>query len=140
MISHGDDFALDRTGRAAGRRVLIVDDLASNRLVLQMFLEQQGYAADFACDGAEAVSKAGQNRYDAILMDLQMPVVDGYTATERIRATETNHTIIVAVTAAQESGTREKCLAVGMDGHFTKPLDLLQLSAELNQLIVTRRR
>lgn len=122
------------------RRVLIVDDIASNRLMLQLFLEQRGFSTDNACGGEEAIHLAAQTRYDAILMDLQMPVIDGYTAAQRIRASESGsiHTVIVAVTAATENDTREKCLAAGMDGHFMKPLDLARFFTELLSLMTAR--
>lgn len=127
-------------GVSSGRRVLIVDDIASNRLMLQLFLEQQGFATDNATGGEEAVSLAARTRYDAILMDLQMPVIDGYTATQRIRASESGSipTVIVAVTASSENDTREKCLAAGMDGHFMKPLDLASFFTELTNLMAAR--
>ncbi len=122
------------------RRVLIVDDVAANRIMLQMFLEQQGFSADYASGGEEAVNLAARNRYDAILMDLQMPVIDGYTATQRIRIAERpgQRTVIVAVTASGDAATRQKCAAAGMDAHFTKPLQLQKFCTDLTDLIGRR--
>lgn len=107
-------------------RILVVDDLETNRFLLEVFLHRHGYTADFAAGGAEAVRRAGRNAYDAILMDLQMPDIDGYAATKQIRANEPagRRTPIIALTASITRGTREKCLAAGMDEYLTKPLDL----------------
>jgi signal transduction histidine kinase/FixJ family two-component response regulator len=126
--------------RHDSRRILIVDDVAANRLMLQMFLEQQGFHADYACGGEEAIQLATRNRYDAILMDLQMPVVDGFMATRGIRNAESpgERTVIVAVTASGDGITRDKCLAAGMDAHFSKPLDLRQFCTHLTDLIAAR--
>ena len=112
--------------RAKLPRVLIVDDMETNRFLLEVFLRRNGFEPELACGGAEAVRLAAANHYDAILMDLQMPHLDGYTATERIRAAEPpgRRTPIIALTASITKGTREKCLAAGMDEHLTKPLDL----------------
>lgn len=122
------------------RHVLVVDDVAANRVVLQMFLEQQGFTSEQAESGEEAVQMARHTRYDAILMDLQMPGVDGYTAARRIRAAQgpSEHALILAVTACIGDDVRSKCLAAGMDGHFSKPLDLRKFCRTLDELISTR--
>lgn len=106
--------------------ILVVDDMETNRFLLEIFLMRQGFDPELAAGGEEAIRLASQRRYDAILMDLQMPDIDGYTATQRIRAAEPpgQHTPIIALTASIAKGTREKCLAAGMDEHLTKPLDL----------------
>jgi CheY-like chemotaxis protein len=93
-----------------------------------------------ASGGEEAVQLAAANRYDAILMDLQMPRVDGYMATARIRAAEPpgRRTIIIALTASITRGTREQCLAAGMDEHLTKPLELDQFRRVLARLLAAR--
>ncbi len=121
-------------------RVLIVDDVAANRVLLQLFLEQQGFAADQACDGEDAVKLAGKTRYDAILMDLQMPNVDGYMAVRRIRAAETSdhRALILAVTGCVGKETRDRCLAAGMDDYFTKPLELRKFCRTVTQLLAAR--
>jgi CheY-like chemotaxis protein len=118
-------------------RILIVDDLETNRLLLEFFLRHNGFDPHIAPGGEEAVRLAAESHYDAILMDLQMPDVDGYTATKRIRAAEPRgrHTVIIALTASVTRGTREKCLAAGMDEHLTKPLDLRRFKVLLNSLI-----
>ena len=121
-------------------RVLIVDDIAANRVMLQMFLEQHGFAADLANGGEQAVTLAKQCRYDAILMDLNMPDIDGYAAARRIRSTEPagHRALILAVTACMGQETRDRCLAAGMDEHFTKPLELRKFCRTLTQLLAAR--
>ena len=117
-------------------RILVVDDLETNRFQLAIFLKNNGFDPRFATGGAEAVRLAIDSDYDAILMDLQMPDVDGYAATRRIRAMETpgRHTPIIALTASMTKGTREKCLAAGMDEHMTKPLDVRKFRMLLDSL------
>ncbi|PTX91135.1 response regulator [Opitutus sp. ER46] len=119
------------------KRVLIVDDTSANRALLQMFIERLGHIADHAASGDEAVELAARTRYDAILMDLNMPGLDGLAATRRIRAAESGGrpTVIIAVTAMLEHGTRERCLAAGMNEHFEKPVDLRRLARTLNELM-----
>jgi hypothetical protein len=118
-------------------RILVVDDMETNRFLLEVFLRRQGFDPQLAAGGEEAVRLALENQYDAILMDLQMPGIDGYTATKRIRSAESagRRTPIIALTASFAKGTREKCLEAGMDEHLTKPLDLRRFSALLNTLI-----
>jgi signal transduction histidine kinase/ActR/RegA family two-component response regulator len=118
-------------------RVLVVDDMDTNRLLLEVFLGANGFAPELASGGEEAVQLAATRQYDAILMDLQMPEVDGYSATRRIRATEPagRHTPIIALTASVTKGTREKCLEAGMDDYLSKPLDLRKFKSLLNGVI-----
>jgi CheY-like chemotaxis protein len=117
--------------------ILVVDDMETNRLLLEIFLRNNGFEPHLAFGGAEAVRLAAGNRYDAILMDLQMPEVDGYTATRLIRAAEPagKRALIIALTASLARGTREKCLAAGMDEHLTKPLDLRRFKSVLHAFI-----
>ena len=124
---HGDD---ERQGH-----VLLVEDNEVNQLVAVGFLETLGYSADVAGNGEEAVAMATRapTRYDAVLMDLQMPVLDGFAATRQIRAAETagRRVPIIAMTASAFEGEREKCLAAGMDDFLTKPVDRVRLSSVL---------
>ena len=128
------------TARSYVPRILVVDDMETNRFLLEVFLQRNGFAPDLASGGEEAVRLASQNRYDAILMDLQMPDMDGYTATQRIRAMEAggHRTPIIALTATATRGTREKCLAAGMDEHMAKPLDLRKFRTVLDTLLKQR--
>jgi signal transduction histidine kinase/CheY-like chemotaxis protein/HPt (histidine-containing phosphotransfer) domain-containing protein len=115
--------------------VLIVDDGMSNREVLSGMLEHLGYESEQAENGEQAVQMACKHRYRAVLMDCQMPRVDGYTATGRIRAFERENgkdgVPIIAVTAHALAGEREKVLAAGMDDYLTKPVRLGALAEAL---------
>jgi PAS domain S-box-containing protein len=105
--------------------VLVAEDNEVNQLVAQAFLEHHGYRVDLAGDGVEAVAMSERTDYAAILMDCQMPNLDGYEATGRIRAREADgarHTPIVAMTANVLAGDRERCLDAGMDDYVGKPL------------------
>ncbi|MBM3854293.1 MAG: response regulator, partial [Verrucomicrobia bacterium] len=118
-------------------RVLIVDDIETNRFLLEVFLRRHGFDPVLAKGGEEAVQLATSTAFDAILMDLQMPDVDGYAAARRIRAAEASgrHTPIIALTASIAKGTREKCLEAGMDEYLPKPLDLDRFRRVLRKLI-----
>ena len=107
-------------------RMLIVDDMETNRFLLELFLQLYGYDPELAGGGEKAVRLAGAARYDAILMDFHMPDVDGFTATQRIRAAEAGHrhTPIIALTASVGQDVRDICLSAGIDEHLSKPLDL----------------
>jgi len=106
--------------------VLVAEDYAINQQVAQLYLEELGFASRVVSDGASAVDAAATNTYALILMDCQMPGMDGYAATAAIRAAEAalgRHTPIVAMTAHAMGGDRERCLAAGMDDYISKPVD-----------------
>ena len=125
-------------GRCVSRanKVLVVEDHPVNRLVITSMLARLGCKVDVAEDGAQSVSACRNTHYDLILMDLQMPVMDGFEATTQIRAMSTNakeYTPIVAVTANSTEGVKEQCFSVGMDEFHTKPLGLETLNAILKR-------
>ena len=99
-------------------KMLVVEDNEVNRELVIEILSLRGIEADEASDGCQAVAKANQTEYDMILMDCQMPHMDGYTATGKIREQQTHHTPIIALTAHALEGEREKCLAAGMDDYL----------------------
>lgn len=104
-------------------RVLVVDDNPVNRKVAAGFLKKLGFEADIAEDGLQAVHAVEQKDYGLVLMDCQMPVMDGYEATRQIRQVLQGRSLpIIAVTANAMEGDREKCLAAGMDDYLAKPL------------------
>lgn len=109
--------------------VLVVDDNQANQLILEKALERKGHSIDIAGDGLEALALHGRNRYDAVLMDIQMPVMDGIEATRIIREKEGagRHTPIIAVTACALSGDRERFMAAGMDEYLPKPIKIEEL-------------
>ena len=106
--------------------VLLVEDNPVNQQVATGLLRREGITPDIAYDGAEAVRLTGQTHYDLVFMDCQMPVMDGFDATARIRMRETGtgtpRTTIVAMTANAMAGDRQRCLAAGMDDYLAKPL------------------
>lgn len=111
-------------GHLRGARVLLVDDVALNREVALAFLRDAGVRVDVACDGREAVESVAGERYDLVLMDIQMPVLDGLAATRAIRADPRLRDLpIVAMTAHALPGDRERSVVAGMNDHLTKPLD-----------------
>jgi CheY-like chemotaxis protein/HPt (histidine-containing phosphotransfer) domain-containing protein len=125
-----------RTQRALSRhRILLAEDNAVNQKVACRTLEKLGYRVDVAPDGQAAVKAWETGRYSLILMDCQMPIVDGYEATRQIRAKEENgkRIPIVALTAHAMKGADEDCTAAGMDGYLSKPIDRAQLEATLDR-------
>ena len=120
-----------------GARVLLVDDNEINQQVAQEILEGAGLVVTVAGDGQEAVNAVKASEYDAVLMDIQMPVMDGYEATREIRnsKSEIRNIPIIAMTAHAMSGDREKTLEAGMNDHVTKPIDPDQLFSVLGKCI-----
>jgi PAS domain S-box-containing protein len=122
------------TGRG---RILVVEDNPVNQLVATGLLTALGYTCDTANDGLAAIEAARDTDFDAILMDVQMPQMDGYTATRHIRAHETGRRRpIIAMTAAAIAGERERCLEAGMDDFLTKPVDANRLADTLRRWLV----
>ncbi|HVX66795.1 MAG TPA: response regulator, partial [Bryobacteraceae bacterium] len=124
---------------SAHRRVLVVDDNAVNQKVAARLLEKMGCAVEVAANGMEAIAMWQRLPFDLIFMDCQMPEMDGYEATRRIRQAEgaaAGHTPVVAMTAHSMQGDRERCLEAGMDDYISKPISFdevrraLQLWAE----------
>ncbi|MBK7673871.1 MAG: response regulator [Candidatus Accumulibacter sp.] len=122
-------------GGLAGTRVLVAEDNAVNREIAAAILHSLGCQVELAEDGAQAVVAARAGGHDAILMDCQMPVMDGYTASRAIRRDEQASgraaVPIIALTANALAGDREQCLAAGMDDHVAKPVTRRQLAAAL---------
>jgi signal transduction histidine kinase/CheY-like chemotaxis protein len=124
------------------RRILLVEDNAVNEKVATRFLQKLGYAVDVARNGREGVDAWACGYYDLILMDCQMPVLDGYAATREIRAREPagRRIPIVALTANAMKDDDLKCKAAGMDDHLSKPLDREQLAKCLAAHLATGQR
>jgi CheY-like chemotaxis protein len=109
-------------------KILYVEDNDDNIYVLKIRLKRAGYDVIIATDGAQGVAMAASEQPDLILMDLSLPVIDGWEATRRIKAAaETRHIPVIAVTAHAMSGDREKALAAGCDDFDTKPVELPRL-------------
>jgi len=111
--------------RGRGRRILLADDNIINQSVGQTILEREGYEVDLVADGQAAIEAVEVGQYDLILMDVEMPVLDGEAATRRIREVQSGNlrTPIIAMTANAMAGMRERYLAVGMDDYVSKPFD-----------------
>ena len=115
-------------GRIAGVRILVAEDNAINRDVALAQLQKLGMSADAVCNGAEAVAAVERGSYDLVLMDCQMPVLDGYEATRDIRRSAKAGIPIVAITADAMSADRERCLKEGMNDYIAKPVDVHELA------------
>jgi two-component system, sensor histidine kinase and response regulator len=121
--------------------VLVAEDNITNQKVARLMLERLGCKVDMVADGQEAIDAVRRGRYDLVLMDCQMPDVDGYAATQTIRKHETasgRHTPIVALTANALEGDQERCLACGMDGYMPKPIRGEALSAVIARWLPLR--
>ena len=117
-------------------KVLLVEDNEMNRDMLSRRLERKGFNVVFALDGQAAVDMAGSERPDVILMDMSLPVMDGWEATRRIKADgELKSIPVIALTAHAMSGDREKALEVGCEEYDTKPVDFPRLVEKINKLL-----
>lgn len=125
------------SSKFSGKKILVAEDYFVNQEVTQDILELMDFTVDIAENGREALEKYEQNHYDAILMDIQMPELDGYQATKEIRKKENGekHIPIIALTANALSGDREKCLEAGMDDYISKPIEAVKLEAILKKYI-----
>jgi CheY-like chemotaxis protein/HPt (histidine-containing phosphotransfer) domain-containing protein len=118
-------------GIRADARILVAEDNATNRDVILAQLQKLGYNAGAVTNGAEAIEALQQGNYDLVLMDCEMPVMDGFEATRRIRESIQPAIPIIAVTADAMSGDRDRCLSKGMNDYISKPVDLGKLSEVL---------
>jgi CheY-like chemotaxis protein len=103
-------------------RALLVEDNPTNQFVARRFIEKAGCVVEVASNGAEALEKIAEADFDLVFMDCQMPIMDGYEATKRIRQGRLAGVPIIAMTAHAMKGDRERCLAVGMTEYLSKPL------------------
>jgi len=128
-------FAADRV-YFRGARVLVVEDDPVNQEVSRKLLNNRGIEADIAANGREAIEKLERTAYDAVLMDVQMPVMDGFEATRAIRSMERFRKLpIIAMTAYAMKGDKERCIEAGMNDYIHKPLDFDLLFATLRKWI-----
>lgn len=127
---------------AAHGRILLAEDGKANQLVAAAILRKAGYTVELARDGAEAAACAESADYDLVLMDVRMPLMDGYAATRAIRQLDgaRGRVPIIAMTASAMPGDAERCYEAGMDGHLTKPLDRSQLLAAVERTLDSRPR
>ncbi|WP_065258880.1 ATP-binding protein [Pseudomonas bananamidigenes] len=114
--------AIDGNPHGEGRNVLLVEDNPVNQTVIEAMLRSLGFTVNVATDGMQAVRSASANRYEAILMDCRLPIIDGYEATRQIRRLPGGgHVPIIALTANALQGDRENCLSAGMNDYLAKP-------------------
>ena len=131
----------DRINPLAGARVLLVEDNEINQQVAREILESADLIVSVAGDGREAVNRVREASFDAVLMDVQMPVMDGYTATQEIRKDDRFQKLpIIAMTAHAMSGDADRSFKAGMNGHVTKPIEPERLFAELEKWIAPENR
>jgi CheY-like chemotaxis protein len=126
---------------SASLHVLLVEDNRVNQQLATRLLEKRGHSVSLAADGREALVVLEKESFDLVLMDLQMPEMDGFEATTAIRKNEKdsgNHLPIVALTAHAMKGDQEKCLAAGMDGYLTKPIRPHELDELLHTYVVRK--
>ena len=126
-------------GMGAGHlRILVVDDDYSSRVLAKIHLDKMGFQVETASNGEEALEKVASDQYHLVLMDCQMPVMNGYEATRCIREREKGtgcHTPIVAMTAKVQPGDREQCLEAGMDGFLAKPIERKRLASLVKEYV-----
>jgi CheY-like chemotaxis protein len=117
-------------------RILVVEDNPVNSLMVVRVLEKQGHSAWAATSGEEALALFDRQPFDAVLMDIQMPDIDGFEVTRRIRKAEgtERHVLVIATTAHALDGDRERCLAAGMDDYLTKPIQFDELFSALERV------
>jgi two-component system, cell cycle response regulator DivK len=121
-------------------RILLVEDNENNRDMLSRRLERRAYEVVVAVDGNEACAKAREEAPDLILMDMHLPILDGWEATRRLKAeTATKRIPIIALTADAMSGDQEKALEAGCNDYETKPVDLPRLLDKIRRLLAQAR-
>ncbi len=118
------------------KRILVVEDNEDNMYLITVLLQKSGFAILEARDGAEGVELAVKEKPDLILMDIGLPVLDGYEATKRIKANkETKDIPVIALTSYAMAGDREKCLDSGCVGYITKPINPETFVAEMEKYL-----
>jgi CheY-like chemotaxis protein len=124
-------------GGEAMTKILLVEDNEMNRDMLSRRLLRKGFEVVMAVDGGQAVTMAESERPDLILMDMSLPVIDGWEATRRVKASETTgHIPIIALTAHAMSGDREKALNAGCNDYDTKPIEMPRLLEKIDALLI----
>lgn len=117
------------------KKILLVEDNEDNRDMLSRRLERKDYEVILAVDGMDGVTKAKEELPDIILMDMSLPVMDGWAATKILKSTDaTKHIPVIALTAHAMSSDREKALAAGCNDYDTKPVDFKRLVSKIDNL------
>jgi CheY-like chemotaxis protein len=121
--------------KVTGIKVLVAEDIVLNQLLMKTLLDDFGFDCDFAENGKIAIEKFKNNHYDIILMDLQMPEMNGFQATKYIRDTMNSYVPIIALTADVTTADLKKCTAIGMNDYISKPVDEKQLYHKIIELV-----
>jgi CheY-like chemotaxis protein len=122
-------------------RVLLVEDNVVNQTLALRLMEKRGYSVVVAGNGREAVEAFEKNRFDVVLMDIQMPEMDGFEATAAIRAKEKltgRHVPIIAMTAHALIGDQERCISAGMDAYISKPIRTSEMFATIESMVANK--
>lgn len=138
-IVSGSDVTSETRGLPSPPRILMAEDNQINQRVGKLILQRAGYQIDLVDDGSEALAAHKAKPYDLILMDCQMPTMDGFEASRQIRSLDARQPVIVAVTANALVGERERCLGAGMDDYLSKPFQAEQLVAVVRKWCQTGR-
>ena len=118
------------------KRILVIEDTEDNRRILRDLLTNAGFDVIEAVDGEKGVAAAAEHRPDLILMDIQLPVIDGYEATRRIKSdAKTSHIPVIAVTSYALSGDEAKTRSAGCDGYIAKPYSPRQILAVVREFL-----
>jgi len=137
MLPHHPDRR--DTEQVPPMQILLAEDNVVNQMIAQRLLQRQGHTVSTAVNGREAIDALANGRFDVVLMDVQMPEMNGFEAVAAIRAAERadnrRHQLIVAMTAHALKGDRERCLQAGMDAYISKPISAETLRRVLNEVI-----
>ena len=137
--SSASEKGAERPGVSEPLRILMAEDNTINQRVGKLILRRAGFDIDLVADGNEAVEAHRAKPYDLILMDCQMPLMDGFEASRQIRSLGKPQPVIVAVTANALVGERERCLNAGMDDYLSKPFQAEQLVSIVKKWVAHRR-
>jgi CheY-like chemotaxis protein len=136
--SRSDTDASAGPSKSVLPRILMAEDNVINQRVGKLILQRAGFAIDLVADGVETLEAHKKHPYDLILMDCQMPIMDGFEASREIRRLALPQPAIIAVTANALVGERERCLNAGMDDYLSKPFQAEQLVAVVMKWIAFR--
>lgn len=118
------------------KRVLIIEDNEDNSLLISALLSRGGYETEIASTGYAGLTMAIENLYDLIILDIQLPDINGDKVIQKIRAQETNnHIPVIAMTSYAMNGDREKLLALGCTGYIEKPIDPIHILEQINKIL-----
>jgi len=128
--------ATDLNDKYTKKSILVVEDNRVNQLLITKLLNNLGIEVSLSADGQDAITNVCNNSYDAILMDIELPVKDGISATKEIRDKKLSSIPIIALSAHNDNDIQKKCKQAGMNGYLTKPIDKLKLKKTLDRFLL----